>query len=157
VKILFVCTGNICRSPMAEGILKHKFQQLNYSGTVDSAGFESFHIGDSPDERAVITMNKRGIDITGHVARLFNVKDFDRFDQIYVMDSNHYMNVSLLARDDKDMEKVDYMMNVVHPGTDKPVQDPWDHDLSAFEKVYNELDLACGVLAKKIVSGSHLS
>ena len=136
---------------MAEGILKEKFQQLNYSGTVDSAGFENFHTGDSPDERAVLTLRKRGIDITGHVARLFSVKDFDRFDRIYVMDSYHYSNVAQLARDDKDMEKVDYIMNVVYPGSDQQLKDPWYDGLTAFEKVYAQLDRACDTLAKKIV------
>jgi protein-tyrosine phosphatase len=90
---------------MAEGILKEKFKELNYSGTVDSAGFENFHTGDSPDERAVATLKKRGINITGHVARLFSVDDFDRFDRIYVMDSYHYSNIEQMARNDKDMEK----------------------------------------------------
>jgi protein-tyrosine phosphatase len=141
---------------MAEGILKEKFQQLNYSGTIDSAGFENFHTGDFPDERAVLTLRKRGIDISGHVSRLFSVKDFDRFDRIYVMDSNHYSNIAQLARDDKDMEKVDYIMNVLYPGSDKPVKDPWYDGLTAFEKVYRQLDQVCGILAKKIVSGTPL-
>jgi len=141
---------------MAEGILKQKFQQLNYTGTIDSAGFENFHSGDSPDVRAIITLQKRGIDITGHAARLFSVKDFDRFDRIYVMDSNHYSNIARLARDEKDMEKVDYIMNIVNPGSNKHVRDPWYDGFPAFEKVYEQLDLACGTLAKKIVSGSPL-
>jgi protein-tyrosine phosphatase len=141
---------------MAEGILKQKFQQLNYPGTVDSAGFENFHTGDSPDVRAIMTLRKRGIDITGHVARLFSANDFDRFDRIYVMDSYHYSNVAQLARDDADMEKVDYIMNVIYPGFDKHVKDPWYNELTAFEKVYEQLDQACGTLAKEIVSGSRL-
>jgi protein-tyrosine phosphatase len=139
---------------MAEGILKDKFQQLNYSGIVDSAGFENFHNGDSPDERAVLTLHKRGIDITSHVARLFSVKDFDRFDRIYVMDSCHYANIAQVARDDKDMEKVDYIMNVIDPGSNEHVKDPWYDGLNAFEKVYMQLDEACTILAQKIVIGS---
>jgi protein-tyrosine phosphatase len=142
---------------MAEGILRHKFQQLNYPGTVDSAGFEAFHTHDTPDERAVLTLRKRGIDITGHDARLFSARDFDLFDKIYVMDSNHYANVARLARDDKDMEKVDFIMNVIHPGSDQPVKDPWYNGLDAFEKVYEQLEEACSVLAKKIISGAPIN
>jgi protein-tyrosine phosphatase len=141
---------------MAEGILKKKFQQLNYSGIVDSAGFENFHTGDFPDERAVLTMQKRDIDITRHVARLFSVKDFDRFDRIYVMDSYHYSNVAQLSRNDKDMEKVDYLMNVIYPDSNQHVKDPWYDGLAAFEKVYEQLNRACEALAKEIVSGSRL-
>ncbi len=118
--------------------------------------FENFHIGDSADERAVITLQKRGIDITDHVARVFSIQDFDRFDMIYVMDSYHYSNVEQLARDEKDMKKVDYLMNVVNPGLDQNIRDPWYDGLPAFEKVYKQLDIACSILAKKLVSGSRL-
>ena len=154
MNILFVCTGNICRSPMAEGILKKKLEKLNYSGIIDSAGFESFHSGDSADDRAVVTLRKRGIDISNHVARLFSIKDFDRFDKIYVMDSYHYSNVSLVARSEKDMEKVDFIMNVIEPGSDKPVKDPWYDGLNAFEQVFEQLDKVCEIIAVKIVSDS---
>jgi protein-tyrosine phosphatase len=141
---------------MAEGILKEKFHQLNYPGTVDSAGFENFHTGDPPDERAIVTLRKRGIDITGHVARLFTIKDFDRFDEIFVMDSYHFTSVMKLARNKKDMKKVDYIMNVVCPGSNENVRDPWYDGLHAFEKVYEQLDEACGKLAKIVVSDTPL-
>jgi protein-tyrosine phosphatase len=139
---------------MAEGILKKKLEELNYPGIIDSAGFESFHTGDSADDRAVVTLRKRGIDISTHIARLFSVKDFDRFDKIYVMDSNHYSNVSLIARGEKDMEKVDFIMNVLEPGSDKPVKDPWYDELNAFEQVFEQLEKVCGILAEKLVSGA---
>lgn len=139
---------------MAEGILRQKFQQLNNPGTVDSAGFEAFHTHETPDERAVLTMRKKGIDITGHDARLFSVRDFDTFDRIYVMDSYHYANVARLARNDKDMEKVDFIMNVIHPGSDQPVRDPWYDGLDAFEKVYEQLDAACTALANSLAGSS---
>lgn len=152
MKILFVCTGNICRSPLAEGILRYKLQQLNLPAEVDSAGFEEFHVGDPPDERAIYTGNLRQIDISGHRARLFTPQDFDRFDRIYVMDGYHYRTMDQKARSEKDMEKVDYVMNLVSPGKDIPVQDPWYDGLSAFEKVYAQLDQACTVLAKQIAN-----
>lgn len=152
MRVLFVCTGNICRSPMAEGIFREKMRKYGITGETDSAGFESFHAGDPPDSRAVITMNKRNIDITGHTARLFEVADFDYFDRIYVMDDYHYDNVKRLSRNGKDMGKVDYMMNVVYPGSNMIVNDPWYDGIKAFEKVYEQLDNACEILAREISS-----
>ncbi|MCX6244137.1 MAG: low molecular weight phosphotyrosine protein phosphatase [Bacteroidetes bacterium] len=156
MNILFVCTGNICRSPMAEGILRNKFKMLHYTGTVDSAGFESFHIGDTADARAIAIMQSKGIDITDHKARLFAVEDFDRFDRIYVMDAFHYANVGKLSRTDQDMEKVDFIMNIIHPGMNQPVKDPWYDGMNAFEKVYAQLDQACTLLSERITAGTSL-
>jgi len=141
---------------MAEGILRDKFKQLNYSGTVDSAGFESFHIGDTADARAILTMQNKGVDITDHVARLFTVEDFDLFDRIYVMDYYHYTNVGQLSRTEEDMEKVDYIMNVISPGRNEPVKDPWYDGMNSFEKVYKQLHQACTLLAERITTGAPL-
>lgn len=149
MKVLFVCTGNICRSPLAEGILREKLHRKNIPGETDSCGFEAFHVGDPPDPRAVVTAKKRNLDITGHSARLFKLSDFDHFDRIYVMDEFHYRNVMALARNHKDRSKVDYIMNVVYPGRNLPVDDPWYHGMNAFEKVYEQLDLACDEIIRK--------
>jgi protein-tyrosine phosphatase len=143
VKILFVCTGNICRSPIAEGILRDKLNKLKVPALVDSCGFESFHEGDHPDPRACSVAMKYGIDISSHRARLFTTRDFNEFDHIYVMDSSHFNKVMSLARNESDEKKVDYILNVMNPGGNKGVQDPWYHDMEAFEKVYRQLDLAC--------------
>ncbi len=143
MNVLFVCTGNICRSPLAEGILREKFRRDKISGMVDSCGFESFHAGDSPDSRAQTVARKHGIDISAHHSRLFNVADFDLFDHIYVMDSSHYHSVMRVARNEADREKVDYLMNVQYPGTNSPVRDPWYDNLAAFERVYDQLDPVC--------------
>jgi len=152
MKILFVCTGNICRSPMAEGILRHKLYEAGLEAEADSCGFESFHVGDHPDKRAQTVCRKHGIDITSHVARLFRKQDFDNFDFIYVMDSSHYYSVSRMSRSSRDMKKTDYILNLVYPGKDLPVDDPWYHDLEAFEKAYRQLDIACGHLIEKLMS-----
>jgi protein-tyrosine phosphatase len=152
VNILFVCTGNICRSPLAEGILREKLKNARIPAYLDSCGFESFHIGDSPDPRAQSTASRHRIDISNHRARLFSVEDFDVFDLIYVMDSGHYRKVMKHARDESDRSKVDYMLNVLHPGKDLGVMDPWYHDQDAFEQVYVQLDKACEVLTRRLIN-----
>lgn len=133
---------------MAEGILRAKLKEHNIPAEVDSAGLEAFHIGDSPDKRAILTSNSHGIDISSHRARLVTEKDFDRFDKIYVMDSYHFYQLLSLARTDKDMEKIDYTMNVLYPGKNIPVQDPWYDGMNAFEKVFEQLDKACEKIVK---------
>ncbi|MCX6250786.1 MAG: low molecular weight phosphotyrosine protein phosphatase [Bacteroidetes bacterium] len=154
MKILFVCTGNICRSPMAEGILKDKLRQRNLTDEVDSAGFENFHVGDPPDERATRTARNHSIDITGHRARLFSSEDFKRFDKIYVMDSWHYHNSMNIAGSEQDEAKVDYIMNVLYPGRNMVVQDPWYNGIQSFEEVYHQLDAACQKIANMMETAS---
>lgn len=150
MKVLFVCTGNICRSPLAEGILKDKLRKKRITAEVDSAGFENFHIGDPPDERAIKIAWKHDIDITDHRARLFTRADFDRFDKIYVMDAWHFDNTMRLSRNDNEKEKVDYVMNVLYPMQNIPVHDPWYNGISAFEEVFIQLEKACEIIAEMI-------
>ena len=154
IKVLFVCTGNICRSPLAEGILREKLEKRKIPAEVDSCGFESFHVGDHPDPRAQQVAMKHGIDISVHRAKLFTIRDFDRFDLIYAMDSTHYKNIMKLARNESDRSKVDFMLNVLYPGGNSGVQDPWYHDIKAFEKVYVQLDEACDRLVANIIADS---
>jgi protein-tyrosine phosphatase len=149
MRILFVCTGNICRSPIAEGILRSKLSEAGLDTVVDSCGFESFHVGDHPDPRAVKVTRRRGIDISGHVSRLFTRRDFDLSDRIYVMDSSHYQELMRMAGSEQDMKKVDYLLNLLYPGQNLPVPDPWYSDIHAFERVYDLMEPAC----EKIVSG----
>ena len=151
IKILFVCTGNICRSPLAEGILREKLSKRKIPGEVDSCGFESFHVGDAPDPRAQSVAAKRGIDLSSHRARLFTVADFERFDFIYAMDYSHFNQIMSLARNESDIAKVDFVLNTLHPGQNLGVVDPWYHDIKAFERVYLQLDEACDRIIDKII------
>ena len=104
-----VCLGNICRSPLAEGILKSKITHLDI--LVDSAGTAAYHIGERPDVRSIEIANKYGIDLMSQRARQFSVNDFDKFDRIYAMDTSNYSNIISLARNEKDRDKVDLILN----------------------------------------------
>lgn len=150
MKILFVCLGNICRSPLAEGILKKKFKKLNIKGVIHSAGFEPYHEGQHPDPRSVSTARKHDIDITNKVARLFNVEDFDNYDKIYVMDAMNYADVMRVARNDKDKSKVEYLLNMSSPGSDNEVPDPYYGGADGFDRVYEMMDLACDRIIAEI-------
>src|SRR5205085_11264860 len=101
-----VCLGNICRSPMAEGILRKKITEKNLSFIVDSAGTANYHVGEPPDERAINTSKKFNVDISKLRGRQFTTKDFDTFDRIYAMDNSNYKNILRLARNENDKKKV---------------------------------------------------
>jgi len=153
MKILMVCLGNICRSPMAEGIMRAKIEKYKLSAEVDSAGFESFHTGDAPDFRATRVMKKHGIDISGQRARLFRKSDFDTFDRIYVMDSGNFQDVKSAAQNPDQMLNVDYIMNTSYPGRNKPVPDPYYGGNDGFEKTYQMLDEVTEQIVKELKNG----
>lgn len=143
-----VCLGNICRSPLAEGILKSKV--FSFKTTVDSAGTAAYHKGEKPDIRSIAVAKENNIDITDQMARKFSVTDFDEFDFIYVMDNSNYENVNALARNEKDISKVKLILNEVFPGENLDVPDPYYGGSYGFHNVYKMLDEACEVIAKKI-------
>jgi len=155
MKVLFVCLGNICRSPLAEGIFADKVKKLGLKVEADSAGFETFHRGDPADRRSVAVAAEHGIDLTRHIARMFTVRDFDQYDRIYVMDRVNYNDVMGLARDTADEQKVDFILNLVTPGEDRVVPDPWYGGKEGFEKVFRMLEEACEILTKNL-SPNHL-
>lgn len=142
-KILMVCLGNICRSPLAEGILKAKINERELSHIVDSAGTSSYHIGEPPDERMIQTALKHGVDISIQRSRQFRVEDFDYFDNIYVMDSSNYKTVTRQCRNNRDREKVDHLLNAINPEMNQPVPDPWYGGDEGFETVYSLVEEAC--------------
>ncbi|GEM_PF-53554 len=156
MNVLFVCTGNICRSPLAEGILRQKYSDWNIRSIVDSCGFESFHTGDSPDNRAQQVARANGIDISTHSSRLFRIEDFEVFDRIFVMDSTQYKSVMRVARNEKDRQKVDFIRNVIYPGQNQPVKDPYYDHFSSFETVFEQLDEACARFAESLAPAPSL-
>ena len=135
---------------MAEGIMREKIKKYKLSAEVDSAGFEAFHTGDTPDFRAIKTMKKQGIDISGQRSRLFRKTDFELFDRIYVMDSGNYNDVKSMAQKPGQMEKVDYILNILYPGSNKAVPDPYYGGEDGFEKVYQLLDAATEQIANQL-------
>mgnify|MGYP003440576283 FL=1 len=147
VKVLMVCLGNICRSPLAEGILQAKLPK-NY--IVDSAGTASYHVGTAPDKRSVVTAKKFGVDISQQKCRQITKSDFDTFDYIYVMDNSNYKNVLAIAPNEAATQKVKVILNELHPNKNLEVPDPYYGDLHGFEHVYNLLDEVCEVIAEKI-------
>lgn len=143
-----VCLGNICRSPLAEGILRSKV--FGFKTQIDSAGTGAYHSGEKPDRRSISIAKKNNIDITNQSARKFLVEDFDKFDFIYVMDGSNYDNVIALARNEADTAKVKLILNEVFPNENLDVPDPYYGGSFGFKNVYNMLDEACEVIAKKI-------
>ncbi len=139
-KILMVCLGNICRSPLAEGILKAKVDDSKVF--VDSAGTSAFHQGAFPDERSIAIAKKYGIDIADQRSRPFEIHDFDDFDLIYTMDTSNYNNILELARDEEDASKVKMIL-----GRGNDVPDPYYGGEHGFRNVFQMLDEACGRIA----------
>ncbi|GAA3791621.1 low molecular weight protein-tyrosine-phosphatase [Corallibacter vietnamensis] len=146
-KILMVCLGNICRSPLAEGILRSK---LSENVLVDSAGTSNYHVGDAPDKRSIAVAKKYGIDISNLKGRQFSTEDFDTFDLIYVMDESNYENVIKQSRTPEDIAKVKYILNEIYPNQNHSVPDPYYGGEQGFENTYKMLDEACNEIASKL-------
>ena len=150
VKILMVCLGNICRSPLAEGILASKLPKNKFF--VDSAGTGSWHIGRAPDERSITTAKKNGLNIANQKGRQFQKSDFDTFDYIYVMDTSNYSNVIDLAKNENQREKVQLLMDELFPNENVDVPDPYYGIPNGFDMVYEMINEACELIAKRLIA-----
>ncbi|HSV87032.1 MAG TPA: low molecular weight protein-tyrosine-phosphatase [Bacteroidales bacterium] len=150
MNILMVCLGNICRSPLAEGIMREKLIKYGISGFVDSAGTSAFHTGENPDFRSIEIALKHGIDISEQRARLFSSDDFDKFDYIFVMDRSNYSDVLKMAQTNEHRQKIELIMNSVEPGKNLEVPDPFYGGKDEFAKVYNLLNNSCEVIARSL-------
>lgn len=137
-----VCLGNICRSPLAEGIMQHLATENGLDWEVDSAGTGDWHVGEGPDHRSTRTARSHGIDISKQVCRVFKISDFDDFDQIYVMDNSNLKNVLRTARNPEDAKKVKLLLG------DKEVPDPY-YEGSLFEPVFLLIEDGCKKIIKE--------
>ncbi|MGV9004839.1 low molecular weight protein-tyrosine-phosphatase [Flavobacterium sp.] len=149
VKILMVCLGNICRSPLAEGLLAAKLPKDKF--IVDSAGTGNYHIGKQPDSRSIATAKKNGIDISNQRGRQFSSNDFEEFDYIFAMDISNFDNIISLAKNEAQKEKVELILNHLFPGDNVDVPDPYYGLQNGFDMVYEMLDETCEIVAKKLI------
>jgi protein-tyrosine phosphatase len=150
IKIVMVCLGNICRSPLAEGILASKLPENNF--TVDSAGTGNWHVGTPPDKRSIQVAKKNGIDIAKQRAIHFTADFFENYDYIFVMDQSNYKNVIQLAENQKHIAKVHFVLESLLPNKKAEVPDPYYDEMTAFEEVFTLLDKSCTILAQKLIA-----
>jgi protein-tyrosine phosphatase len=143
MKILMVCLGNICRSPLAEGVMQHLADERGLEWQIDSAGTGSWHVGEGPDRRSVRTASNHGIDISKQVCRQFRLSDFDRFDHIFVMDRYNLSDVQSMAPDEELASKVKLLLG------NREVPDPY-HDDSQFEPVFELIEGGCKDIIKQL-------
>lgn len=146
--IVMVCLGNICRSPLAEGILQSKLASDKFY--VDSAGTAGYHVGELPDRRSIEVAKKYGIDITNQRSRKFIKEDFDKFDVIFAMDKSNYDDIITMSENNTQREKVKMILNELYPKENMSVPDPYYGGDQGFENVYQMLDEACSIIASKL-------
>lgn len=151
-----VCLGNICRSPLAEGILRYKLEEAGLSQIlVDSAGTSGWHSGEHPDSRSVRNAKSHGVNISKLVSRKFTVNDFEDFDRIYVMDASNYRDVMTMAATDEQKAKIEFLLNEKWPGKNMAVPDPYYSGEDGFEKVFRLVEEACDSIVDKLKNENH--
>ncbi len=150
MKILMVCLGNICRSPIADGLLRKKVLEHGLDVDVDSAGTIALHQGKAPDSRMIETARKNGTDISMLRARQFTSQDFEDFDYIFAMDFSNKKNILSLAINDSDRLKVHTLLGDLTDQEEASVPDPYYGNQKDFDHVYELVDKATDVLIEKI-------
>ena len=149
MKILMVCLGNICRSPLAEGILQEKAWKAGLKWSVESAGTNGYHIGEAPHRLSQKVAKINGIDISKQRSRSFVPEDLKRFDKIYAMSMDVIDDMKRIARKDFDDTKVDLLMNELFPGENVEVPDPWYGPEPGFHEVYKLINEACDKIIER--------
>ena len=148
MKILMVCLGNICRSPLAEGILKQKIKIAGLDWEVDSAGTNGYHLGEMPHRLSQKVALENGININDQRSRAFVKEDFDRFDKIFAMAADVIDEMKYISKEKFDAAKVELFLNELYPGENRDVPDPWYGPEEGYHEVYDLIDLACTQLMK---------
>lgn len=149
MRILMVCLGNICRSPLAEGILKHKVRQAGLNWTVDSAGTNSYHTGDAPHPLSQKVALENGIDISEQRARRFVREDLKNYDRIYALANDVMQDIRSIAGADFDSTKVDLLMNEQFANENREVPDPYYGSELGYHKVFFMLEEVCDRILEK--------
>lgn len=153
MKILMVCLGNICRSPLAEGILKKKAMDAGLSWTVESAGTNGYHTGEPPHPLSQKVALLNNIDISLQRSQIFRSDDFDKFDKIYAMAEDVILSMKIIAGKKYNASKVDLLLNELYPGKNRDVSDPWYGEEPGYHDVFETIDAAC----EKIISNYSVS
>ncbi|MDA0317545.1 MAG: low molecular weight phosphotyrosine protein phosphatase [Bacteroidetes bacterium] len=148
-KILMVCLGNICRSPLAEGIMRSKLSSTHFF--IDSAGTSGFHSGNAPDPRSIEVAQKNGLDISQQKSRPFRAYDLEEFDVIFVMDKANYRDVIRHVQNEDERQKVKLILNYPNSETEE-VPDPYYGGKNGFDHVYNLLEKACTFHSNQLIS-----
>jgi len=152
MKILMVCLGNICRSPLAEGILQYKATAAGLNWMVESAGTNGYHTGETPHHLSIKVALQNGIDIRRQKSRKFIAADFERFDKIYAMANDVIDDMKKIAKDKFDAKKVDLLLNELFPQQNLEVPDPWYGPEKGYHEVYELIDKACEQIVKRETS-----
>ena len=143
-----VCLGNICRSPLAQGILNRKIQKAGLDWQVDSAGTADYHVGSAPHKLSQKVARINDIDISNQKCRKFVREDIVRFDKIYVMDENNYQDVKEISNNNWNPLKVDFLLNELYPLENRNVPDPWYGTEPDYHDVFKLIDDACDKICK---------
>lgn len=148
MKILFVCLGNICRSPMAEGIMRERATKKGFDWKFDSAGTSAWHIGEKPDQRGINVCKRYDIDISSHRARQFQMQDFNEFDLIFAMDKSNFSNLRSLTNNTQYRDKIKLFSNYIDQENNKDIPDPY-YD-GKFQNVFEMIDKVSETFIEKI-------
>lgn len=149
MKILMVCLGNICRSPLAEGILQQKAFEAGLSWSVESAGTNQYHTGEAPHPLSQKVARMHGIDISRQRARRFRAEDFRIYDRIYALAGDVREEIRRISREQYIPGKIELLMNECYPGKDMDVPDPWYGPEPGYHEVYDLIETACDAIIEK--------